>query len=294
MKDRQWVNATLIAPFLVATTPKVLWMASSMFTVRKVLAIAIVAVLTAGGSQANPTGIGGDANNQGDVALAGCTCHAEEPDNSVTLILTDVPHRYQPGDSYEMSIQIIGGPVADTSSHTGGFSMRVSDGSLSPSAGFESLMYNWEDDPASLTHSNSGSKVSDRTWQITWTAPDEGTGIVTIWLAGNSVNGDGIPSQLDRWNRLSASVDEGEFGGTRTVFVGNGDIEPPAPVEEGVDLHHMGAGMRAHWLGLLGFAAVVIVIVFCGLMLRYGFSRHYEGRSNLLRLRIKHQRRGDQ
>lgn len=269
-------------------------MASSILTVRKVLAITIVAVLTAGGSQANPTGIGGDANNEGDVALAGCTCHAEEPDNSVTLILTDVPHRYQSGESYEMSIQIIGGPVADTSSHTGGFSMRVSEGSLSASAGFESLMYNWEDDPTTLTHSNSGSKVSERTWHITWTAPEEGTGIVTIWLAGNSVNGDGIPSQLDRWNRLSASIDEGDFGGTRTVFVGNGDIEPPAPVEEGVDLHHMGAGMRAHWLGLLGFAAVVIVIIFCGLMLRYGFSRHYEGRSNLLRLRIKHQRRGDQ
>ena len=294
MTYRQWGNATLIAPFLVATTSKVLWMTSSVLTVRKVLAITIVAVLTAGGAQANPTGIGGDANNEGDVALAGCTCHAEEPDNSVTLILTDVPHRYQPGDSYEMSIQIIGGPVADTSSHTGGFSMRVSEGSLSASAGFESLMYNWEDDPTTLTHSNSGSKVSDRTWHITWTAPDEGTGVVTIWLAGNSVNGDGIPSQLDRWNRLSASIDEGDFGGTRTVFVGNGDIEPPAPVEEGVDLHHMGAGMRAHWLGLLGFAAVVIVIVFCGLMLRYGFSRHYEGRSNLLRLRIKHQRRGDQ
>ena len=82
-------------------------MASSVLTVRKMLAISIVAVLTAGGSQANPTGIGGDANNEGDVALAGCTCHADEPDNSVTLILTDVPYRYEPGESYEMVIQII-------------------------------------------------------------------------------------------------------------------------------------------------------------------------------------------
>ena len=105
-------------------------MASSVLTVRKMLAISIVAVLAAGGSQANPTGIGGDANNEGDVALAGCTCHADEPDNSVTLILTDVPYRYEPGESYEMVIQIIGGPPADTASHTGGFSMRVSSGSL--------------------------------------------------------------------------------------------------------------------------------------------------------------------
>ena len=47
-------------------------------------------------------------------------------------------------------------------------------------------------------------------------------------------------------------------------------------------------------LGLLGFFAVIIVIIFCGFFLRYGFSQNYKGRSNLLRLRIKHERRGDQ
>ena len=50
----------------------------------------------------------------------------------------------------------------------------------------------------------------------------------------------------------------------------------------------------AHWLGLLGFISVFLVIIFCGFFLRYGFSRHYEGRSNLLKLRLKHLRRGDQ
>ena len=114
-------------------------------------------------------------------------------------------------------------------------------------------------------------------------------------IAGNSVNGDLAPSNLDRWNRLTTSIDEGEDNGrTKTVFSGNGDINPPAPIEEHTDLHHMGAKLKAHWLGLLGFAAVILVILFCGLFLRYGFSRHYTGRSNLLRLRIKHLRRGDQ
>ena len=56
----------------------------------------------------------------------------------------------------------------------------------------------------------------------------------------------------------------------------------------------MGAKLLAHWLGLLGFGAVILVIFFCGLFLRYGFSRNYKGRSNLLKLRIKHLRRGDQ
>ena len=157
-------------------------------------------------------------------------------------------------------------------------------------------MQNWETDEGTLTHTSSGSETVDRTWAIIWNSPETSVEeVVTIWLVGNSVNGDQIPSALDRWNRLSVILEEGEDNGkTRTIFSGNGDIDPPAPTNEEVDLHHMGAKLRAHWLGLLGFGAVILVILFCGLFLRYGFSRHYEGRSNLLRLRIKHLRRGDQ
>ena len=71
-------------------------------------------------------------------------------------------------------------------------------------------------------------------------------------------------------------------------------LPPPEPESHGTDLHHMGAKLRAHWLGLLGFGAVIMCIVFAGLMLRYGFSTSYEGRSNQLRLRYKLMRRGDQ
>ena len=78
------------------------------------------------------------------------------------------------------------------------------------------------------------------------------------------------------------------------TLVGDGNIEPPAAEEHGVSLHDMGAPLRAHWLGLLGFLSVILVIVFCGFMLRYGFSTSYEGRSNLLRLRYHVNRRGDQ
>ena len=71
-------------------------------------------------------------------------------------------------------------------------------------------------------------------------------------------------------------------------------VEPPAADEGHVDLHDMGAKFRAHWLGLLGFGAVILVIIFSGFMLRYGFSHSYTGRTNLLQLRYKHMRRGDQ
>ena len=266
-----------------------------MISHRKYLATLVVIAIFAGSSEALHTGVGGDANNQGDVSLAGCTCHSESPDNSVTVILDGVPYQFEAGGQYELIIQLIGGPEISADSYTGGFSMRVSSGELSPGDGFEGLVQNWEGDLATLTHTNAGSSTADRKWSIVWTAPEESSGSMTVWVAGNAVNGDMAPSNLDRWNRLTASVDEGtDNGKVRTIFSGNGEINPPAPVEEHTDLHHMGAELLAHWLGLLGFAAVMLVIIFCGLFLRYGFSRHYVGRSNLLKLRIKHLRRGDQ
>jgi len=267
----------------------------NMASRQKIIVVMLVSVFVAGSGQALHTGVGGNANGQGQVSLAGCTCHAEEPDNSVTVILDGVPFHYSPSKVYEMKLQLIGGPEADIESYTGGFSMRVTLGELGTSEGFETLVQNWEDDLQTLTHTDAGSRTFDRSWAFTWTSPAEGSGTVHFMVAGNSVNGDMAPSSLDRWNRLTTSFDEGaDNGRTRTVFSGNGDISPPAPIEEHADLHHMGAKLLAHWLGLLGFGAVMLVILFCGLFLRYGFSRHYKGRSNLLKLRIKHLRRGDQ
>jgi hypothetical protein len=109
----------------------------------------------------------------------------------------------------------------------------------------------------------------------------------------------------DNWNQLVFNLPEvvplvvdgevvKEDTGTRTLIAGSGTPEAPESGTGEVDLESMGAQFRAHWLGLLGFGAVIAVIIFCGLLLRYGFSTSYEGRSNLLRLRYKLNRRGDQ
>ena len=87
---------------------------------------------------------------------------------------------------------------------------------------------------------------------------------------------------------------EEDDGRLRMLFAGDGNVVPPEVESHEIDLHHMGAPFRAHWLGLLGFNAVIMVIIFCGIMLRYGFSTSYKGRSNLLKLRYKKMRRGDQ
>lgn len=249
-------------------------------------------------------GIGGPQSHQGstgqvdidDVAKSGCLCHNEVADNAVQVILDDVPFAYVAGETYTLQLQLIGGPPA-TGTYTAGFSMRVSLGTLASDAG-----QNWEIDGAvdeqTLTHTEASAATQDRAWAFDWTAPETGSGTVNFWIVGNAVNGDQIPGVEDRWNQLNFALNEGGDAsaamGTRTLFAGDGDVAPPEPAHHGIDLHHMGAKLRAHWLGLLGFGAVIGVVIFAGLLLRYGFSTSYKGRSNQLRLRYKLMRRGDQ
>jgi hypothetical protein len=171
--------------------------------------------------------------------------------------------------------------------------MRTSAGILSGEG-----VQNWEEDATTLTHTEASSDEAERMWMITWTAPESGTGTVDFWITGNSVNGDQLPGVEDRWNQLLFAMQEGNEDttalGTRTLFAGDGNVSPPEPAHHGVDLHHMGAKLRAHWLGLLGFGAVLLVVAFAGFLLRYSFSTSYSGRTNQLRLRYKLMRRGDQ
>ena len=249
-----------------------------------------------------PSGIGGDQSSAGgpsDVARDGCTCHGEQQTTPVVVIMGDIPLRYTPGESYDISIEIVGGPDINTASNTGGFSLKISNGTLSAASGYENLVQNWEDDPKILTHTSAGATVEDRKWTFTWVAPATGSGPVDFWIAGNSVNGADAMAG-DQWNKGSSFIPEGSSEDDATPapkvdwWISNGEVKPKEAHSDGHDLHEMGAAFRAHWLGLLGFGAVVLVIIFCGFMLRYGFSQSYTGRSNLLRLRYYHNRRGDQ
>lgn len=259
-----------------------------------------LALLIPAQSMAYSGGIAGTQSNAGseigDVAQEGCLCHSGAPSNSVQVIAIDVPYNWVAGQTYEFSIQLVGGPAADTTSNTAGIAMRVSDGILAAGVGSESALRNWQDEATVLVHESAGATTEDRTWNIAWTAPASGSGDVFFWITGNSVDGDHAPNSGDMWNTLSFPLSETseDSGRTRTLFAGDGNVEPPAAAEGHVNLHDMGAPFRAHWLGLLGFNAVIMVIVFSGLMLRYGFSTSYKGRTNLLRLRYKTMRRGDQ
>lgn len=255
------------------------------------VALALMPAATAfhGGIAGDQTSGGGPA----EVAQNGCTCHGTDPTNAVSVFVLDVPYNYAPGEDSVMSISLAGGPAAG-GAYAGGFSLLVSDGTLTPGDGSQL----WESDPTRLTHTADGSEFEDRTWEFTWTAPAAGSGTVRFYVTGNAVDGSQAPGPEDQWNRLSFNIPEGDAedagGPVRDLFSGNGEVEPPVEEDHGIDLHHLGAALRAHWLGLLGFLSVLLVIIFNGFFLRYGFSHRYQGRTNLLRLRIKHRRRGDQ
>ena len=152
----------------------------------------------------------------------------------------------------------------------------------------------WDDDTTTRTHQTPNSRI----FALTWTAPADNTSGTTIdfWISGNAVNGADGPAG-DYWNQIVFNlieVAEDDKRGTRSLIAGSGTPEAPESKAGEIDISTLGAGFRAHWLGLLGFGAVIAVIIFCGLLLRYGFSTSYKGRSNLLRLRYKINRRGDQ
>ena len=44
---------------------------------QKTLVLILVSVFVAGSGEALHSGVGGYANGQGEVSIAGCTCHAE-------------------------------------------------------------------------------------------------------------------------------------------------------------------------------------------------------------------------
>ena len=67
---------------------------------------------------------------------------------------------------------------------------------------------------------------------------------------------------------------------------------PPEPQHHGICITWEQNSERTG--SALGFGAVIGVVIFAGLLLRYGFSTSYKGRSNQLRLRYKLMRRGDQ
>ena len=161
----------------------------------------------------------------------GCSCHNNgAPSDRAVVMVTGVPLMYEPSESYQLTIR-----VAD--------SLTLSGGEGNTQAGFllssDSIgNFTWQDDQEIRYAEGRADDVShsdtdpDGSWVLTWTAPDDDMGIVQFWIAGNSVDGGGIPDETDYWNVLSFSInppgtittdESGSTLETRTISVGTYD-----------------------------------------------------------------------
>ena len=161
----------------------------------------------------------------------GCSCHnnGAVSDRAVVMI-SGVPLMYDTSQQYTLTIR-----VAD--------SLTLSGGDGNTQAGFllssdSEGNFSWVDSEDIRYAEGRSDDVShsepdiDGTWELNWMAPSEDVGSVQFWLAGNSVDGGGIPDDMDYWNILSFSVnppgtittnESGATLETRTISVGSYD-----------------------------------------------------------------------
>ena len=176
---------------------------------------------------------GPSANNSNDELTVkyGCSCHNNgAPSDRAVVMVTGVPLLYEPSEQYQLTIR-----VAD--------SLTLSGGEGNTHAGFllstDSIgNFSWDEAQEiryaegradDISHSDPS---DDGIWQINWNAPIEDVGPVQFWLAGNSVDGAGIPDDMDYWNLLSFTInapgtittdESGATLETRTISVGTYD-----------------------------------------------------------------------
>ena len=139
-------------------------------------------------ASARPTGISGVPN--------GCVCHSGSPAENVTVTLGGVPETYEEwGEGVTLTVTITGGPeVTNESVNHGGFNLFVDGGTLSAVDNTTQIMY------GDATHTQYGN--NQRSWQVNWTPPSNEIDDIKFTAHGNSVNGDGIASQDDQWNKV--------------------------------------------------------------------------------------------
>ena len=132
----------------------------------------------------------------------GCTCHSAVATESVIITLDGLPEQYEANKTYTLQIITTGG-AESIENHTnyGGFNLWISHGILS-NLSDEVQVYSDNE----VSHTEAGNDQRD--WTVNWTAPADNSTRIQYRLHVNTVNGDGVPSDADQWNRIM-----GSFGG---------------------------------------------------------------------------------
>jgi hypothetical protein len=176
---------------------------------------------------------GPKANNSNDdlTVKYGCTCHNNgAPSDRAVIMITGVPLMYDTSEEYQLTIRVadsltLSGGEGNT--HAGFLISSDSVGNFSWDVSEEIRYADGRSDDVS--HSDPS---LEGIWTINWMSPSEDVGSVQFWLAGNSVDGAGIPDDMDYWNILSFTInppgtittdESGSTLETRTISVGTYD-----------------------------------------------------------------------
>jgi hypothetical protein len=142
----------------------------------------------------------------------GCTCHSAVATETVNIAFEGLPEHYEANKTYTLNISASGG-AESIENHTnfGGFNLWMSHGVLS---NFSADIQVFSDNE--VGHTLEGN--DQRAWTVNWTAPDDDEAtLIRYRLHVNTVNGDGVPSDEDQWNRKFGSL---------TGVNGDSQIEP--------------------------------------------------------------------
>ena len=155
----------------------------------------------------------GGIHSQG-TGCGGGYCHGTNT-QTATLSMSGHPSTYSPGITYSLTISVTGG----SSSTYGGFSLVIDKGTLSsPGTG---VKINTATDSATHTNNNY------RTWNVDWTAPSTGSGVVSIDVAVNAADGNGGNSN-DVWDTATYQISEGSAPANNAPSLSNLLLSPTA------------------------------------------------------------------
>ena len=131
----------------------------------------------------------------------GCTCHNAVPTESVNITFEGLPENYEANKTYTLNISAIDGAESiENHTNLGGFNLWMSHGILSNRSNEVQVFSDNE-----VGHTVEGN--DQRAWTVNWTAPDDDEAtLIRYRLHVNTVNGDGVPSDEDQWNRNFGSL----------------------------------------------------------------------------------------
>ncbi len=147
--------------------------------------------------EAFPSGVGQMANR-------GCLCHGGES-SEVTITVQGFPEIYNASEIYNITFAINADieRAGEDSGRMGGFRLLIDGGQVDFEDDAQYLENGW-------THTNLSNK--QRSWNLSWIAPQQEDKLVSVSLFANAVNG-GDASSGDKWGLVELAVTGPEWTG---------------------------------------------------------------------------------